>query len=265
VNQERNISPTPYNDINFFLYILLDNSREVLDKYFVGMYLYGSLTSGEFDIKRSDIDFLVVTSEELPENIVSSLKAMHLALYESGTEWAGRLEGAYMPASALRAQDPTGPLCVRVNFNKLVRKTDFWVERPEARWVVNRHMIYTSSIVLMGPPIKTLVDPVQPQELKEAVITSLRNNWSPKVPNSSFFLGIEYQPFVILQMCRALYILKQGAVASKLSSAEWVIANSDPRWTDLIKQAMAWHPGDPSWDIGQTREFIRYVLKEAGV
>lgn len=229
------------------------------------MYLYGSLASGEFDVKKSDIDFLVVTSGELPENIVSGLKAMHLALYESGTEWAGRLEGAYMPVNAMQAHDPTGSRCVGVHFNKLVRKNDFLVACPESSWVINRHMLYTSNIVIMGPPIKTMIEPVQPQELREAVLTTLRNNWSPKVPNSAFFLGIEYQAFSILQMCRALYILKQGAVTSKLLSAEWVIANSDPKWTNLIKQAIAWHPGDPSWDIGQTREFIRYVLKEAGI
>jgi predicted nucleotidyltransferase len=80
--------PTIYPDVNQVLKILLKNVRVILGDYFVGMYLYGSLASGDFDPGRSDIDFLVVTSKELPGNIVAELKSMHTRLYKSGMEWA---------------------------------------------------------------------------------------------------------------------------------------------------------------------------------
>ena len=86
MNTDNNMFPTPYDDINLFLQILLDNVRAVLGNYFIGMYLYGSLATGEFDANRSDIDFLVVTSEKLPKNMISDLKTMHTRLYESGLE-----------------------------------------------------------------------------------------------------------------------------------------------------------------------------------
>ena len=86
MNTDINMSPTPYDDMNLFLQILLDNVRAVLGNYFIGMYLYGSLATGEFDANRSDIDFLVVTSEKLPKNMISDLKTMHTRLYESGLE-----------------------------------------------------------------------------------------------------------------------------------------------------------------------------------
>lgn len=66
-------------------------------------------------------------------------------------------------------------------------------------------------------------------------------------------------------MCRSLYTLKKGDVASKLRSAEWVLANSDKKWAILIKQAIEWTYGDKSGNIEQTQEFIRYTLKEAGL
>ena len=86
MNTDNNMFPTPYDDINLFLQILLDNVRAVLGNYFIGMYLYGSLATGEFDANRSDIDFLVGTSEKLPKNMISDLKTMHTRLYESGLE-----------------------------------------------------------------------------------------------------------------------------------------------------------------------------------
>ncbi len=256
---------TPYEDINLFLQILLDNVRAVLDDHFTGMYLYGSVATGDFDVDRSDIDFLIVTNETLPESLITKLKNMHTRLYESGLEWATKLEGAYIPIDAIRVHRPSGPACPLINMNILCNKKEFLVARPEFDWVINRHVLYTSGMVVTGPPLETIIDPVQPEELKEAVLMLLRDNWSPWAYNSNFFLGMGYQPFVILTMCRALYTLKHGTVTSKRCSGEWVITKSDRKWDKLIKRAMEWHYGDPPEDIGQTQEFMRYVLKEAGL
>ena len=107
LSADANKTPTPYPDVNAALQVLLDNVRAVLGDYFIGMYLYGSLASGDFDPGRSDIDPLVVTSKELPEKIISDLKVMHRRLYESGSEWATKMTGAYIPMDAMRKYNPT--------------------------------------------------------------------------------------------------------------------------------------------------------------
>lgn len=259
MDTDNKMFPTPYHDVNLVLQILLDDVRTVLGDYFIGMYLYGSLVSGDFDPGRSDIDFLVVTSEELPANLISDLKTMHAHIYKSDLEWAKKMSGAYIPLDAMRKYSPTGPAC------PLVNKNEFLVARPESDWVMIRHILYTSGLVIVGPPLQTIIDPVRPKQLREAVLILLRNNWIPWIHNADFFNGVGYQPYVVLTMCRALYTLEHGTGASKRRSAEWVLAKSDKRWTKLIKQAMAWHYGDPPGDIGQTQEFMRYILKEAGL
>lgn len=251
--------PTPYHDVNLVLQNLLDNVRTVMDDYFIGMYLYGSLASGDFDPGRSDIDFLVVTSEELPDNLVSDLKTTHAHIYESGLEWAKKMSGAYIPLDAMRKYSPTGSAC------PLVNRDEFLVARPESDWVIIRYILYTSGLVIVGPPLQTIIDPVQPEDLRKAVLTLLRNNWMPWIHNADFFNGVGYQPYVTLTMCCALYTLENGDVVSKRRSAEWILAKSDKRWTNLIKQAMIWHYGDPPGNVEQTQEFIRYILKEAGL
>jgi predicted nucleotidyltransferase len=257
MNTDNNMFPTPYDDVNLVLQTFLDNARAVLGDYFIGMYLFGSLALGGFNANRSDIDFLVVTSEKLPKSITSDLKIMHKRLYESGLEWAEKLQGGYIPIDALRVYSPTDPPC------PLVDKDEFLVVRPESNWVINRHILYTSGVVITGPPLQTIIDPVQPKQLREAVLTLLRNNWNRLVDKYDFFLDKGYQPASVLSMCCFLYIMEHGTVASKQLSVEWVIANSDKKWTKLIKQAMAWHYGDPPGDIGQTQEFIRYSIQKA--
>ena len=53
--------PTPYPEVNVLLFRLLKEVQEALGEQFIGMYLYGSLASGDFDEKSSDVDFVVVT------------------------------------------------------------------------------------------------------------------------------------------------------------------------------------------------------------
>ena len=45
---------TPYEDVNLILNLLLANVQEVLTNQFIGLYLYGSLATGDFDPKTSD-------------------------------------------------------------------------------------------------------------------------------------------------------------------------------------------------------------------
>ena len=259
MNAGANEFPTPYPEVNLVLQTLLDNVRAILGDDFIGMYLYGSLATGDFDPGRSDIDFLVVTSKELPGNIVAELKSMHTRLYKSGMEWATKLEGSYVPRNVLRRYSANGPAWPMINKDK------FLVAHENISWVINSYILYTSGVVITGPSLRSIIDPVHPEELKDAVLTLYRDVWTPWKCNPDLFLGDEYQSFVVLTMCRALYTLKHGTVVSKRRSAEWAISNLNKKWTYLINQAIAWHYGDTPGDIGQTQEFMRHIFREAGL
>lgn len=68
----------PYPDVNAFLAQVLAGARDVLGEKLVGMYLYGSLASGDFDPASSDVDFVAVTAEPLGEGeVYALLRALH--------------------------------------------------------------------------------------------------------------------------------------------------------------------------------------------
>ncbi len=60
--------PTPYPDVNAVLRLLLEGAQPILGDHFIGLYLYGSLASGDFNPQTSDIDFVVVTDTIFPTN-----------------------------------------------------------------------------------------------------------------------------------------------------------------------------------------------------
>src|SRR5258708_10831712 len=104
--------PAPVNAI---LQDLLSGARGVLGEQFVGLCLYGSLSSGEFNSDTSDIDFVIVTEGELPAATVAGLEALHQRLWAAGSYWAAHLEGTYIPRAAWRRYDPAMPPVPTIN------------------------------------------------------------------------------------------------------------------------------------------------------
>jgi len=87
--------PTPYSEVNALLQRQLLEVQAILGDRFTGMCLYGSLALGDFAPAKSDIDFLIVTMDELPEATVGALDTMHVRLAAGGSKWLMELEGSY--------------------------------------------------------------------------------------------------------------------------------------------------------------------------
>ena len=138
------------------------------------MYLHGSLAIGDFDPGTSDIDFVVVTDGQLPPQTFVALKTMHEQIAAGASKWAKELEGSYIPQRALRHDRRPGPLPYIDRGSTLAM-----VHQESGYWVIHRHMIREHGVVLVGPPPQTLIDRVQPAELREAVRGILRGWWMP--------------------------------------------------------------------------------------
>lgn len=52
---------TPYPEINEVLVNILNGIKEILNNNLIGLYLFGSLTYGDFNPDSSDIDLVAIT------------------------------------------------------------------------------------------------------------------------------------------------------------------------------------------------------------
>jgi predicted nucleotidyltransferase len=250
--------PTVYPDINRLLYRLLHDVRAALPQQFVGLYVHGSVASGTFEPRRSDIDFLVVTGSDLPETTLTALAAMHAALTASGLPWADVLEGSYIPAAALRRYDPA-----HADHPALRADGSFAVDHHASDWIIQRHVIRETGIALAGPLPTRLIDPVSPDALRQAARGILREWWLPQLTDHSRLISSEYQAYAILTMCRSLYTLREGAVIPKPQAAQWAQAVLGPPWAALIERALRWGHGDALDALDATLELIRYTLAQS--
>jgi hypothetical protein len=256
---KRATHPTPHAEVNALLRELLVDVQAVLGDRFVGMYLYGSLTSGGFNPQRSDIDFVVVTDGDLLRETVLALKAMHARIRASGSPWAERLEGDYVPQEALRRHDPA-----RARYPHLGVDGHFEVEEHGSGGVIGRYQLRGSGLVLAGPPPHSLVDPVGPDDLRRATLDNLHEWWAPMLRDPARLQSDEYRAYAVLTMCRTLYTLRHGAVVSKAVAARWAQeALVEPR-AGLAALALAWGPGEPAPSLDEALAFIRHTLDRAG-
>jgi predicted nucleotidyltransferase len=97
-------APTVYPELNGVLDELVASVRAILGENLCGAYLQGSFALGDAD-ENSDVDFIVVTHDEVSDTELAGLQAMHRRLYSLESTWAQHLEGSYVAKTELRHVD----------------------------------------------------------------------------------------------------------------------------------------------------------------
>ncbi|MBN8654610.1 MAG: DUF4111 domain-containing protein [Anaerolineae bacterium] len=247
---------TPYQDVNNVLSLLLENVKGILKDEFVGMYLYGSLSSGDFNPKSSDIDFLVVTENYLPEAIISQLEKMHKQPWAIHSKRAGELEGAYIPKELIRKHSLNGLPCPSIN------EGTFNLDTPGSDWIIQRHVVREYGVVIEGPDPKTLIDFVSAEDIRNSILGVLHEWWYPMLEDPAWLRDHDdgYRSFAVITMCRVLHGLEHGTVTSKPKAAQWTRAKVDSKWQLLIDKAIAVSNHEQATiDLEETLGFIRHA------
>jgi predicted nucleotidyltransferase len=245
--------PTPYLELNAILERMVDRSREALGDNFVGAYLHGSFALGDFD-EHSDVDFIVITGEDLTPEQLAALQTLHGELYQLESPWAERLEGSYAPQAIWRRrsseprdppgeprpndwEDPEtagdlGPEVYPFWFvgngrDRLVRSEHDNREIP--RWIVRER-----GVVLAGPSPRGLIDPVTPDAIRAEVRTLVDIFVKANLVKTHF-----HQCFTAVAVARALHSLETGRVNSKKAAVVFAKHRLDPRFAALVERGWA--------------------------
>jgi len=249
-----------YPEVNQLLQELLRDTQTILGEEFVGMYLFGSLTSGDFD-QDSDIDVVIVTEGEIADATFAALEAMHKRIYAGDSPWTIQLEVSYIPKQALRRFDPANALHPHIDRGS----DEFFMMQHDESWIVQRHVLYERGITLAGPAPQTLIDPVAPGDLRRAMLATLDQQVAPILEEPDSIKQRGAQSYTVLSTCRMLYTLEHGTIVSKQQAARWAEDALHRRWRPLIGRTWAGRhdPGaDASPDeVEETLDFIRYALE----
>ena len=213
---------TQEKEIEALLGRLTDEILQSLHGSLVGLYVYGSLVTGDFDRDRSDIDLLAVIDSHLDGETFDRLDRMHARIVEDNPAWEDRIEVAYVPASALwNFRTHTGRIAV------ISPGEPFHLKAAGKDWLINWYMVRDVGVTLCGPPPQTLIPEISQSEFVDAVREQAEawKEWVYKMRTP----GAQY--YAVLTLCRALYTYKHGRRRkSRLRCGQSPTCRSGPRW-----------------------------------
>lgn len=269
-----NIPDKPYPELRSVLERFVADVQNALKRNFVGAYLVGSLATGDFDLD-SDIDFLIITDDELSDVELRSLQEMHVQIHGLGCYPAEHLEGSYISRDSLNQLDLVG-----VQQLWYVDNGSTSLERSvhDNQWHV-RWILRERAIILLGPDPRVLMQPVPAEALRAemvAAIQKLTTHFAAEIGKPLGYFNTRFgQSFTVLTCCRMLHTLQSGVVNSKLSAVQWTEQSLNPVWHELIHQAWTERDGVRFCEkirqpaeaklLQQTAHFLAYAQEECSV
>src|SRR5262245_57713349 len=101
---------TPHDEINLLLRDFAAGADRIFGAGLVGIYLSGSLSYGDFEAGRSDIDLAVILKQPASPDEIATLRTLHEALAHTHPKWGERVECSYVPVCMLaNVQPPAEP------------------------------------------------------------------------------------------------------------------------------------------------------------
>jgi predicted nucleotidyltransferase len=231
----------------------------LLGERLLGLYLYGSLVTGDFDVELSDVDMLAVLPSDVNEKELQRLKKLHDRFVGGYPSWHDRVEVAYLSKQALKEfkRHPYS-LAVISPGEPLNLKED-----NEQDYLMNWWLVREKGITLVGPPPSTFIDEVSLDDFLRCVVRHARY-WRTQVYEMKHK---QSQAYAILTLCRALYSFETRDQVSKLKAARWAQRHY-PRWATLIHSAIEWRRADDdsAEDAMETHastiEFVEFAANE---
>ena len=217
---------------------------EVLGDNLRGVYLYGSLARGCHHPATSDVDVIVVTREDCPEEQHSAILEMH----ERAGDPVDAVFVTHDQANADVFPTPVGflvkplgrlPRRAQSALNEIARtqkwavddpiSSDYRIVRvPEGRgdFLLQRQDAYEAGIALVGTDPCEIIRPV-PWPLLAENLDFLFPHIIPNFKNS------------VLMLCRIAYAHTHHGLCCKRHAGEWALEALDERWRPMIEAALA--------------------------
>ena len=245
---ETKIPDHPYPELRDVLNMFVDEISAQLRENLVGIYLVGSIASGDFDLD-SDVDFLVVTNTELTEANMEALQDIQIKIHGIDCYPAKHLEGSYISISDLNDWSTVGQKKLYYFDNG---STAYEQSTHDNRWHV-RWILRERGITLVGQKPETILKSIPLNEMFSEIKTTMlqvMKLFEDEINRPLSFFNSKFgQSFAVLTYCRMLHTLHTGTVQSKKAGVKWAKQFVEPKWIKIIDQA---------WN---EREGVRFGVK----
>lgn len=213
-----------------------------------GIYVYGSLVTGDFSAAVSDIDVVVLLGREPGDREVARLEQMHRCMLDADPR--RQLHCLYVAAE--QAGD-AGRLCA------------YWFGDRMTRWqmkVLTRAEIAAAGVVLHGPWPPPGIEPVPASVLRAAIRDEISDYYRPAAGRRLAWLSDSTVDHQLVALPRAEALLTGGQLIGKPEAITLLAGFGTPAW--LIAE-IAGRQVPVSWPRRLRRAVTARRIMRAGV
>lgn len=210
----------------------------------VGVYVSGSLVTGDYSPAASDIDVIVLVRREPGEAMTRELTELHTALAGTGGP-AGQLHCLYVAAEAV--SDPE-------------RLCTYWFGDRMTQWqmkLLTRAELATAGVALYGPWPPPGIEPVPVADLQTAVYEEITGYWRRMCRSRRRWLEDSWVDHGLVVLPRAEALLAAGLLITKGEAISRLAGFGVP--DSLIREIRGRRDGHPV-TVGKPRRLFRAVL-----
>lgn len=199
----------------------------------VGVYVYGSLVTGDYSPAASDIDVVVLVRREPGKAMTRELTELHTALARTGgpDPLAGQLHCLYVAADA--ASDPE-------------RLCTYWFGDRMTQWqmkLLTQAELTSAGIALYGPWPPPGIKPVPVADIQAAVHKEITGYWRRMSRRRRCWLQDSWVDHGLVVLPRAEAVLTTGDLITKSEAISRLAGLGVPDWlAQEIRRRRDGHP-----------------------
>jgi len=230
--------------------------KGILGTNLVGVYLHGSLAMGCYT-DSSDIDFLVVVKEPMDHKTKREL--IEAILYIEGLPKKGLEMSVILERYA---RDFVYPTPFELHYSDFHRKRYIADENyicggfTDPDLAAHITIVKHRGVCLYGKKIDEVFCDVPRQAYIEAIFCDIADAKHDIFDNSIY---------VVLNLCRVLYYLKENVICSKLEGGNWGKASLPPPFGRLVEDALNVYMGCShaiEWKKDDLAAYADYMMNE---
>ncbi|MBS4177460.1 aminoglycoside adenylyltransferase domain-containing protein [Lederbergia citrea] len=243
-------------DIEAYIKKIVKVFVEEINDDLVGVYLHGSLAMGCFNPNRSDVDILVVVTEELPINIKKSIINKLLKLTKGKRN---QLEMSIILERYVKDFVYPTPFELHYFHPQYLQDENFICGgEGSADPDLAGHMMvtYHRGVTLVGRNIKDVFLPIEKRFYLDSIINDIKDAPQEIKGNPIYFA---------LNLCRVMQFLKEEKVSSKREGGEWGKSQLPEGYKEIVSQCLNVYNGEAEdIDISNEKliEFADWMVGE---
>ena len=237
----------------------VNRSAAILKEKLTGIYLHGSAAMGCYQPGKSDLDFLVVTSEELTETEKREYMDMVIELDADGPA-----KGIEMSIVTREVCDPfIYPTPFILHYSRM--HTEWYRRDPEdylrkmngtdPDLAAHITVIQSRGLCLYGLPVCEVFGEVPEENYLDSILLDVSDAMDEITKNPMY---------LILNLTRVLGYLKEKKVLSKREGGIWGLQNLPEQYHPLICSALHEYEsgGEVQYDPALARAYAAYMLSQ---